>query len=83
MSVCIHFLATNPEVQDKLYREVGQAIEEHGTLKLDYSQVQEMKYLDQVVHETLRLYPLTVIERKCSKDYKLPGYDFIVPKGKE
>jgi hypothetical protein len=35
----------------------------------------------QVVMEALRLYPLAVIERLCVKDYKIPGVDFVIPKG--
>jgi cytochrome P450 len=34
-----------------------------------------------VVNETLRFYPLVFIERKCSKPYKIPGSNFVVPKG--
>jgi hypothetical protein len=34
-----------------------------------------------VVSEALRLYPLTILERLCVKDYKIPGVDFVVPKG--
>jgi hypothetical protein len=35
----------------------------------------------QVVSEALRLYPLTILERLCVKDYKIPGVNFVVPKG--
>jgi len=27
------------------------------------------------------MYPLALIERLCVKDYKIPGIDFVVPKG--
>ncbi len=35
----------------------------------------------QVVNEALRVYPLTFVERLCVKDYKVPGTNFVVPKG--
>jgi cytochrome P450 len=35
----------------------------------------------QVVNESLRVYPVTFIERVCVKDYKVPDSDFVVPKG--
>jgi cytochrome P450 len=35
----------------------------------------------QVIHESLRIYPLSIIERRCVKDYKVPGVDFVIPEG--
>ncbi len=46
--------------------------------KLCYS---NSDYISQVVHEALRMYPLAIIERLCVKDYKIPGINFVVPKG--
>ena len=37
--------------------------------------------LGQVVNESLRVYPLTFVERRCVKDYKVPGMDFVIPAG--
>lgn len=82
MSVCSYFLARNPFVQEKLRKEVDEAIEDNnGDKSLDYNVVQALPYLDKVIHECLRLYPLTFMERVCVKDYKIPGTDFTVPKG--
>lgn len=83
MSICLHFLAKNPDVQERLYLEVTDALE--GALEddghLGYNAVQSLPYLDMVIHETLRHYPLTPVERVCVKEYRVPGYDFVVPKG--
>ena len=40
-------LAKHPDVQDKLIKDVLDAVEKHG--KLDYSTIQEMPYLDLVI----------------------------------
>ena len=34
-----------------------------------------------VVYETLRFFPLGDIERKCVREYRIQGTNFIVPKG--
>ena len=41
-----------------------------------------MKYLQQVVDETLRMYPPKPnVPRMCIKDYKVPGTDLVIEKG--
>jgi len=35
----------------------------------------------QIVNESLRIYPLTFVERRCVKDYKVPGMDYVIPAG--
>nr|AIL94149.1 cytochrome P450 CYP3025A1 [Tigriopus japonicus] len=62
-------------------RSLKPLLQNNGSDNLDYNTIQGMSYLDKVVHETLRLYPLTMIERMCVKDYKVPGTDFVIPKG--
>lgn len=34
-----------------------------------------------VVNESLRLFPITIIERLCVKDYPVPNTNFTIPKG--
>ncbi|GFY71268.1 thromboxane-A synthase [Trichonephila inaurata madagascariensis] len=48
-------LATNPEWQEKLIKEVDEAFEKHS--EMSYDVVREMKVLDAVVSETLRMHP--------------------------
>uniref|UniRef100_A0AAR2KUZ1 Thromboxane-A synthase n=1 Tax=Pygocentrus nattereri TaxID=42514 RepID=A0AAR2KUZ1_PYGNA len=52
--VC-YLLAIHPDCQEKVQREVDDFYTRHGSA--DYSNVQELKYLDMVVCEALRLYP--------------------------
>ena len=82
MAAALHFLGKHPEFQERLYEDICEAVEANdGSQDLNYNTVQNMEYLDMFVHETLRLYPLTPLERLCVKDYKVPGTDFVVPAG--
>lgn len=64
-----HALATNPDVQERVFNEVTQAVRANGG-KLDYDTLFSLSYLDAVVHETLRMYPPVIrTERTCSEDY--------------
>lgn len=51
-----HEIATNPEVHKKLQAEVDE-VWEKSKGKLTYDALNDMKYLDAVINETLRLYP--------------------------
>lgn len=47
-----------------------------------YAIIQSMKYLQCCMFETLRKYPpLTLLNRKCVKDYKIADSSFIIKKG--
>lgn len=72
-------LAMNPDVQDKLFAELSQAQKENG--QLDYETLFTLKYLDSVINETLRLFPLVPsYERVVTADHKLPN-SVLVKKG--
>ena len=67
-------LAKNPEVQKRLQEEVDEAFAEAEGDFPEYSAVQELPYLDMVVHETLRMYnPVPMNNREATVDYKIPG----------
>ena len=55
----------------------------NGSKYLDYNKIQGLWYLEATIMESLRMYPLTPLERQATKPYKLnlPGIDFIIPKG--
>ncbi|CAG5032367.1 unnamed protein product [Parnassius apollo] len=87
MSFALHEIATHPEVQQRLYEEIKK---HNGKNRgnLDYNSIQNLKYLDMVVSEVLRLWPPGVaLDRLCTKDYNLgkpnkqATQDFIVRKG--
>ncbi|XP_052782647.1 cytochrome P450 3A2-like [Mya arenaria] len=73
-----YVLATNPDVQDKHLAQIDNCISEDVS-ELMYDVIQDMPYLDQVINETLRMYPpLAATNRTTShhKDVLLDGYWF-------
>ncbi|GFU00310.1 cytochrome P450 3A14 [Nephila pilipes] len=76
-----YYLALNPDVQDKLVAEIDETVKE-GNGELTYEAIQNMKYLDNVISETLRINPPSVrLERVTGEDYKLGDTGVVVPKG--
>ncbi|GFU95344.1 cytochrome P450 3A18 [Trichonephila clavipes] len=73
-------LATNPEWQEKLIKEVDEAFEKHD--EMSYDAVRDMKVLDAVVSETLRMHPpIGSGERTAVEEYKLGDTGIVVEKG--
>ncbi|XP_059051541.1 probable cytochrome P450 9f2 [Achroia grisella] len=71
IAICLHELALNPEVQEKLYQELRDFKEDHENLT--YENLTKLKYLDGVVTETLRKWAVAVLmDRVCTKPYVLP-----------
>lgn len=76
LSYITFFLATHQDVQDKVREEINENIED----ETDFSNVFKLKYLDQVISESLRIYSpsLTFVTRTANKDIKYKNY--IIPK---
>lgn len=86
LSFAAYELVANPDVQQKLYEEIKKVNEQITDGKrISYEELQRMKYLDQVVSETLRKWPNGVqIDRICVKDYVYDdgdGLKFQIEKG--
>ena len=81
LAVLMYCMAKNPVVQEQHYDEIKDALGQSDDCELDYNTIQTLPYLDMVVNEALRFYPLGDHERKCVKDYTLPGSSFTIPKG--
>jgi len=65
-------LAINPDIQNKLKAEIEDVLKDTNG-KPTYEAVNDMKYLDAVINETLRLYPpSTFLDRICVKDFEMP-----------
>lgn len=86
LSFLSYELALNPDVQSRLQREVDEVTK--GEVKrVSYEELLKMRYLDQVISETLRKYPAGfVLSRHCVRDYRIEAErdnetDFVLEKG--
>jgi cytochrome P450 len=57
MSFMAYELVANPDIQQKLYEEISDIESQLDGKKITYEQIQGLKYLDQVICETLRKWP--------------------------
>ncbi|XP_053969914.1 probable cytochrome P450 6d5 isoform X1 [Anastrepha ludens] len=74
-------LAQYPEALEKAQRDVEEALQKHDN-KFTYEAIQDMKYLDLCVMETIRKYPgLPILNRQCTHDYPLPDSDLVIKSG--
>ncbi|KAK5638811.1 hypothetical protein RI129_013106 [Pyrocoelia pectoralis] len=81
MSFCLYEMAEHQDIQEKVRKEIETVLEKHDG-EVCYDAINEMKYLRQVIDETLRKHPpLEHLLRTCVKDYKVPGTDVTIEKG--
>ncbi|XP_044261778.1 probable cytochrome P450 6a13 [Tribolium madens] len=81
MTFAFYELAKNPDIQTKLREEINSVLAKYNN-EISYDAIQDMKYLNQVVDETLRLHPPAAqTSRRCIKDYKIPDQDVVIKKG--
>nr|WDY85977.1 cytochrome P450 6HY3 [Pagiophloeus tsushimanus] len=81
MTFAFFELAQNPDIQEKLREEILSTLEKHEG-NITYDVLMEMEYLDKVIKESLRKYPVvSMLPRICTKDYKLPDSDIVIEKG--
>ena len=70
--IVAHLLAENPNVQERVQQEIDEMLENNNG-ELTYDAMHDMKYLDAVISEILRLYPIApFLDRMCIKDFELP-----------
>lgn len=81
MTFCLYELAANPDIQQRVRDEIIQVLAKHNG-KITYDAIMEMKYMGQVVDETLRKYPpLSFLTRECVKEYQIPNTYCTMDKG--
>lgn len=75
LSYVLYELAMNSHCQEKLFDEISENLAKHdGQLKAEG--LQEMKYLEGIVLETLRKHPaLNTMTKVCTQPYTLPKID--------
>jgi len=82
IALMMHNMVRNEDIQDRLIEEVDEALEASEG-KITYDLVENLKYMDMVFKEAFRYKMLfTSHERVCTKDYKIPDTDIVVPKGR-
>jgi hypothetical protein len=76
LSWTLHLLALNPEKRRKLEEEVRSVVQTEGstdTNRVTRSMISQMPYLDTVIKESMRLYPVApFIVRKLTTDVTIP-----------
>ncbi|KAG5328855.1 CP6K1 protein, partial [Acromyrmex heyeri] len=81
MIFTLYELARHPEVQNRLRKEILNALDETDG-KITYNMVMSLPYLDMVVSEILRMYPpLPFLDRITKETYKVPNSDLVLEKG--
>jgi cytochrome P450 family 9 len=72
MCFVAHMLTVNPDVQEKLVKEIDDLNEELDGKLPTYENIQSMEYLDMVISECLRMWnPSSMIDRNCNKPFVL------------
>lgn len=65
-----YMLSRHPEEQQKVYREIQSVIGNKSSITIE--DLQELKYLECVIKETLRLYPsVPLISRIIEEDFQI------------
>lgn len=76
LSWTLHLLSLNPEKRRKLEEEVRSVVQSEGTTdtnRVTKSMISQMPYLDTVIKESMRLYPVApFIVRKLTTDVTIP-----------
>ncbi|XP_073813615.1 cytochrome P450 6A1-like [Musca autumnalis] len=81
MAYALYEIAKNQQIQECLREEINEMFE--ASPDLTYDIIMNMSYMDQVVSETLRKYPiLPFLNRQALTEYRVPGHPkFVIPKG--
>lgn len=77
LSIVVHALVHHPEVQEKVRKEIEEVI---GDEEITAEHLKDLKYTENVIHESMRKYFKFGLNRTCTKPYKIPDSDFTVPK---
>ncbi|KAK0073688.1 hypothetical protein PV325_009362 [Microctonus aethiopoides] len=81
LSFTLYELTLHPEIQSKLRNEILEGLKQTNG-QITYDLIMSLRYLDMVVAETLRKYPiLPFLDRVTHADYKVPNSDLIIEKG--
>lgn len=57
ITMTLYHLSQNPDIQEKVFEEVRNIMGDDPKKSVSYNDLQEMKYLEMVIKETLRIHP--------------------------
>nr|CAH7769825.1 unnamed protein product [Callosobruchus chinensis] len=81
-SFALCLLGIHQDIQDRVYTELKEIFQDDMNRPITFSDTLQMKYLERVIMESLRLYPpVPIIARKVNEDVKLASGDYTVPTG--
>nr|WKR34924.1 cytochrome P450 CYP4G353 [Monolepta hieroglyphica] len=81
-SFTLCLLGIHKDIQQKVYAELKQIFAGDMNRPITFNDTVEMKYLERVILETLRMYPpVPMIARKVNEDVKLASGDYTIPAG--
>ncbi|XP_068145398.1 probable cytochrome P450 6a14 [Drosophila tropicalis] len=82
MAFCLYELALHQDIQQRLRDEINTVLSGVENQELTYDAITQMTYLDKVLAETLRKYPvLSQLIREARQDYKFPESELVIEKG--
>ena len=80
LSFILYDLAVNPNCQETLFEEIKDA--GNDVNEIPYETLQTLPYLDAVIYESMRRHTIIpLLERMCTKDYKVPVTNLMIKKG--
>nr|XP_031837098.1 cytochrome P450 9e2-like [Nomia melanderi] len=86
MCFAAYEIGVNPDIQRRLQEEIDEVLQSNNG-KVSYEAINDMKYLDAIISEALRKYPVAAfVDRVCTKPFELPpalpgGKPHLVKKG--
>jgi cytochrome P450 family 6 len=77
----LYELTLNAELMQRAKADISEVLTRSNN-EITYECLQEMKFLDLCIQETLRKYPaLPILNRICTKDYVIPGSSYTIREG--
>lgn len=70
MSSLAYELVCNPEIQQKLFEEIQGCENELNGAKVSYEKIQNLKYLDQCISETLRKWTVAPVSLQTPQSFR-------------
>ncbi|XP_055696260.1 cytochrome P450 6a9-like [Lutzomyia longipalpis] len=81
MTFALYELAQHQDIQDRAREEVNKVLAKYNG-EYTYEACMELKYIDQIIHESLRKHPIVdSLLRSCGQDYNVPGTKHVIEKG--